>query len=77
MCRVLKLLEPHSMKLFVVRDCRDALSVETSDVVLVLNKKLEKIHVALRELEAGLTLHAPSDAISQFEKLLEKSSRSV
>ena len=72
MCRVLKLLEPRSMKPFVVRDCGDALSVETSGVVLVLNKKLEKIHLALRDLEVGLTLHVSSEAISQFEKLLEK-----
>jgi hypothetical protein len=71
-CRVLKVLEPRSMRHFVVKECVDALSIETDDVVLVLNKRLEKTHIALRSLELGLTLDAPLEAIEEFERLLKR-----
>jgi len=71
-CRVLKILEPRSMRHFVVKECADALSIEAGDVVLVLNKRLEKAHVALRSLELGLTLDAPAEAIEEFERLLKR-----
>jgi hypothetical protein len=38
----------------------------------VLNKRLEKAHVALRSLELGLTLNAPLEAIEEFERLLKR-----
>jgi hypothetical protein len=60
------------MRHLVVKECADALSIETSDVVLVLNKRLEKAHVALRSLELGLTLDAPAEAIEEFERLLKR-----
>jgi hypothetical protein len=40
------------MKPFIVRDCGDVVVVETADVV-VLNKRLKKIHFALRDLRLG------------------------
>jgi hypothetical protein len=48
------------------------LSIETNDAVLVLNKRLEKTHIALRSLELGLTLDAPLEAIEEFERLLKR-----
>jgi len=71
-CRILKILEPRLMKHFVVKECVDALSIETDDVVLVLNKRLERAHIALRGLELGLTLDAPAEAIEEFERLLKR-----
>ena len=42
-CRVLEiLLDPSTMKPFTVRDCGDTLVVEIGDIVLVLNRRLEK-----------------------------------
>ena len=72
MCRVLKILDPSTMKPFTIRDCVDTLVVEIGDLVLVLNRKLEKAHIALRSLEIGLTLDAPLEAIEEFERLLKK-----
>jgi hypothetical protein len=60
------------MRHFVVKECVDALSIETNDAVLVLNKRLEKTHIALRSLELGLTLDAPLEAIEEFERLLKR-----
>lgn len=60
------------MRHLVVKECADALSIETEDVVLVLNKRLEKTHIALRSLEIGLTLDAPLEGIKEFERLLKK-----
>ena len=60
------------MRHFVVKECVDALSIETDDAVLVLNKRLEKTHIALRSLELGLTLDAPLEAIEEFERLLKR-----
>jgi hypothetical protein len=60
------------MRHFVVKECADALSIETEDAVLVLNKRLEKTHIALRSLELGLTLDAPLGAIEEFERLLKR-----
>jgi hypothetical protein len=57
------------MRHFVVKERVDALSIETSDVVLVLNKRLEKAHIALRDLELGLTLGALLEAIEEFKRL--------
>jgi len=71
-CRVLKILEPRSMRHLVVKECTDALSIEAGDVVLVLNKRLEKTHIALRSLELGLTLDVPLEAIEEFERLLKR-----
>jgi hypothetical protein len=71
-CRVLKILDPSTMKPFTIRDCVDTLVVEIGDLVLVLNRKLEKAHIALRSLEIGLTLDAPLEAIEEFERLLKK-----
>jgi len=71
-CRVLKVLEPRSMRHLVVKECADALSIETNDAVLVLNKRLEKAHIALRDLELGLTLNAPVEVIEGFERLLRR-----
>jgi len=51
-CRVFRLFNPYSMKPFIVRDCGDVVVVETADVV-VLNKRLKKIHFALRDLRLG------------------------
>ena len=72
MCRVLKILDPSTMKPFTLRDCGDALVVEIGDLVLVLNRRLEKTHIALRSLEIGLTLDAPLEAIEEFERLLRR-----
>ena len=72
MCRVLKILDPSTMKPFTVRDCGDTLVVEMDNIVLVLNRRLEKAHIALRNLELGLTLDAPLEAIEEFERLLKK-----
>jgi len=71
-CRVLKILDPSTMKPFTVRDCGDTLVVEMDNIVLVLNRRLEKAHIALRNLELGLTLDAPLEAIEEFERLLKK-----
>jgi hypothetical protein len=60
------------MRHFVVKECVDALSIETNDAVLVLNKRLEKAHIALRDLELGLTLNAPVEVIEGFERLLRR-----
>lgn len=72
MCRVLKILDPSTMKPFTLRDCADTLVVEIGDLVLVLNRRLEKTHIVLRSLEIGLTLDAPLEAIDGFERLLKK-----
>lgn len=56
----------------MVKECADALSIETNDAVLVLNKRLEKAHIALRDLELGLTLNAPVEVIEGFERLLRR-----
>jgi hypothetical protein len=58
------------MRRFVVKECVDALSIETNDAVLVLNKRLEKTHIALKSLELGLALDAPLEGIKEFERLL-------
>jgi hypothetical protein len=71
-CRVLKILDPSTMKPFTLRDCADTLVVEIGDLVLVLNRRLEKTHIVLRSLEIGLTLDAPLEAIDGFERLLKK-----
>jgi hypothetical protein len=71
-CRVLKILDPSTMKPFTLRDCGDTLVVEIGDLVLVLNRRLEKTHIALRSLELGLTLDAPLEAIEEFERLLRR-----
>jgi hypothetical protein len=60
------------MKPFTLRDCGDALVVEMDNVVIVLNRRLEKAHIALRSLELGLTLDAPLEGIKEFERLLKK-----
>ena len=72
MCRVLKILDPSNMKPFTLRDCGDTLVVEMDNIVIVLNKRLEKTHIALRSLEIGLTLDAPLEAIEEFERLLRR-----
>ena len=72
MCRVLKILDPSTMKPFTLRNCSDTLVVEMDNVVLVLNRRLEKAHIALRNLELGLTLDAPLETIEEFERLLKK-----
>jgi hypothetical protein len=41
-CRVLEILDPSTMKPFTVRDRGDTLVVEIGDIVLVLNRRLEK-----------------------------------
>jgi hypothetical protein len=71
-CRVLKILDPSTMKPFIVRDCEDSIVIETDGLVLVMNRRLEKAHVALRSLEIGLTLDAPLEAIEEFERLLRR-----
>jgi len=71
-CHVFRLFNPYSMKPFIVRDCGDVVVVETADVVVVLNKRLEKIHFALRDLRLGFTLNAPIDALKQIESMLEE-----
>jgi hypothetical protein len=71
-CRVLKILDPSTMKPFIVRDCVDSIVIEIDGLVLVLNRRLEKTHIALRNLELGLTLDAPLEAIEEFEKLLKR-----
>jgi hypothetical protein len=71
-CRVLKILDPSTMKPFTLRDCGDTLVVEMDNIVIVLNRRLEKTHIALRSLELGLTLDAPLEAIDGFERLLKK-----
>jgi len=71
-CRVLKILDPSTMKPFTLRDCDDILVVEMDNIVIVLNKRLEKTHIALRSLEIGLTLDAPLEGIKEFERLLKK-----
>lgn len=72
MCRVLKILDPSTMKPFTLRDCEDSIVIEADSLVLVLNKRLEKAHIALRNLELGLTLDAPLEAIEEFERLLRR-----
>jgi hypothetical protein len=71
-CRVLKILDSSTMKPFTLRDCGDTLVVEMDNIVIVLNMRLEKTHIALRSLELGLTLDAPLEAIEEFERLLKK-----
>jgi hypothetical protein len=71
-CKVLEVLEPRSMRHFVVKECVDALSIETDNAVLVLNKRLEKAHIALRDLELGLTLNVPVEVVEEFERLLKR-----
>jgi len=46
--------------------------IEADSLVLVLNRRLEKAHIALRNLELGLTLDAPLEAIEEFERLLRR-----
>jgi hypothetical protein len=71
-CRVLKILDPSTMKPFTLRDCGDTMVVETDNIVTVLDKRLEKTHTALRRLEIGLTLDSPLEAIEEFERLLRR-----
>jgi len=71
-CRVLNILDPSTMKPFTVRDCGDTLVVEIEDLVLVLNRSLEKTHIVLRSLEIGLTLDAQLEAIGELERLLRR-----
>jgi hypothetical protein len=71
-CRVLKILDPSTMKPFTLRDCGDSIVIEIDGSVLVLNRRLEKAHIALRNLELGLTLDAPLEAIEEFERLLRR-----
>jgi hypothetical protein len=71
-CRVLKILDPSTMKPFTLRDCVDSIVIEIDSLVLVLNRRLEKTHIALRSLEIGLTLDAPLEAIEEFERLLRR-----
>jgi hypothetical protein len=60
------------MKPFTLRDCGDTLVVEMDNIIVVLNKRLEKTHSALRSLEIGLTLDTPLEAIEEFERLLRR-----
>jgi hypothetical protein len=69
---VLKILNPSTMKPFTLRDCGDTLVIKMDNIVIVLNKRLEKTHIALKSLEIGLTLDAPLEAINGFERLLKK-----
>jgi len=71
-CRVLKILDPSTMKPFTLRDCVNSIVIEIDGLVLVMNKRLEKAHIALRNLEIGLTLDAPLEAIEEFERLLRR-----
>jgi hypothetical protein len=66
------LLDPKSLKHFTFRECRDSIVVETGELVLALNKKLEKAHIALKDLEVGLTLDVPGEAVGEFEGILRK-----
>jgi hypothetical protein len=75
--RVLKILDPSTMKPFTLRDCGDTLVVETDNIVTVLDKRLEKAHIALRSLEIGLTLDTPLEAIEEFERLLRRRLRKL
>ena len=70
--QVLNILDPSTMKPFTVRDWGDKLVVEIEDLVLVLNRRLEKTHIVLRSLEIGLTLDAPLEAIGELERLLRR-----
>ena len=72
MCMVLKILNPSTMKPFTLRDCGDTLVIKMDNIVIVLNKRLEKTHIALKSLEIGLTLDAPLEAINGFERLLKE-----
>ena len=72
MCKVLKMLDPKSLKHLTFRECRDSIVVETGELVLALNKRLEKAHIALRDLELGLTLDVPGEAVDEFEGVLRK-----
>uniref|UniRef100_A0A7J3Y0V3 Uncharacterized protein n=1 Tax=Thermogladius calderae TaxID=1200300 RepID=A0A7J3Y0V3_9CREN len=59
MCKVLKMLDLKPLKHITFREPADSMVVETSELVLALNKKLEKAHIALKDLEVGLTLDVP------------------
>ncbi|WP_171770371.1 hypothetical protein [Thermosphaera aggregans] len=72
MCRMLKILDSPTMKPFTLRDCGDTMVVEIDNIVIVLDKRLEKTHTALRRLEIGLTLDTPLEAIEEFERLLRR-----
>jgi len=65
------------MKPFTLRDCGDTLVVEIDNIVIVLDKRLEKTHSALRRLEIGLTLDTPLEAIEEFERLLRRRLRKL
>jgi hypothetical protein len=59
------------MTLAIIKYCGSALVIETGNVALVFNKRLEKAHIALRDLELGITLEAPAELVGELEKLLE------
>jgi len=66
------------MKSFTLRDCGDTLVVvEISNIIIVLDKRLEKTHTALRSFEIGLTLNAPLGAIEEFKRSLERRLRKL
>jgi hypothetical protein len=65
------------MKPFTLRDCGDILVVEIDNIIIVLDKRLEKTHSALRRLEIGLTLDTPLGAIEEFERLLRRRLRKL
>ena len=77
MCRVLKILDSPTMKPFTLRDYGDSLVVEISDIIIVLDKRLEKTHTALRSLKIGLTLDTPLEAIEELERLLRRRLRKL
>ena len=72
MCKVLKMLDPKSLEHLTFRECADSIVVETSEFVLALNKKLEKAHIALKDLELGLTLNIPGEVADEFEGIPRK-----
>jgi hypothetical protein len=76
-CRVLKILDSPTMKPFTLRDCGDTLVVEMDNTIIVLKKRLEKTHSALRRLEIGLTLDTPLEAIEEFERSLRRRLRKL
>jgi hypothetical protein len=68
----LKLLDPKSLEHLTFRECADSIVIETRGAVLALNKKLEKAHIALKDLEVGLTLDIPGEVAEEFEGILRK-----
>ncbi|MFZ8783611.1 MAG: hypothetical protein ACO2OR_06485 [Desulfurococcaceae archaeon] len=51
MCRVLKILDSPTMKPFIVRDCEDSIVIEIDGLVLVMNRRLEKLVVVSEKTE--------------------------